>query len=159
MNVLIDCCKKIEINFFSILCMNENTMSHLRGLDTSKNITFDMISDVVNATIENSTRYLRVNGDTTYNNMKLWFGIIGFLLCIKFIMTIAMDMKKMNEKKFTPRISELYATSPPPFILTPSDTRGQMSVTINYESLTAFNKKIAKKKPRKMSQQDVIINI
>jgi len=136
-------------------------MSHLRGL-----MNTSTIDDIVNMTIDNvdaidaNMRHLRTGaGDTTYNNFKIWFGIIGFLLCIKFILTIANDMKKMNEKKYTPRISEqIYAGLPPPLILTPSAN----GVTIHYDSLKSYNKKVMStkhKKPRKMSQQDVAIPI
>ncbi len=132
-------------------------MSHLRGL---MNTSIDDIITITNNTYDNVGRHLRTGaGDTTYNNFKIWFGIIGFLLCIKFIVTIANDMKKMNEKKYTPRISEqIYSGLPPPLILTPSAN----GVTIHYDSLKSYNKKMMStkhKKPRKMSQQDVVIPI
>lgn len=133
-------------------------MSHLRGLMNTSIV--DIIDSAINKTIEYPIRNLR-SGDSTYNNIKILYIIIGLLLCIKFIVMIATDMKKMNEKKYTPRISEhIYTTSPPPLILSPS-ANGEMNVTINYDSLKSYNKKFMsmKKKPRKMSQQDIIIPI
>lgn len=136
-------------------------MSSLRGV--VHNITTDIIEVATNNNIvTRNLRALQIN-DYSYINIKIFGSIVAVILCIKILIAIVYDMKKINEKKHTPRISEqIYNGLPPPFILS-SPANGDMNVTINYDSLRTYNKKNAvkiNKKYRKQSYSyDTIIPI